>query len=44
MRVSTPELAKLEQQGERYEREESVITSLCESGRLRPVEFTSYTS
>lgn len=36
--VVAPELAKLEQQRERlrYEREESVITFLRESGRLRP--------
>lgn len=36
--VVAPELAKLEQQRERlrYDREESVITFLRESGRLRP--------
>lgn len=36
--VVAPELAKLEQQREclRYERQERMITSLCEAGRLRP--------
>jgi AcrR family transcriptional regulator len=36
--VVAPELAKLQQQRERlrYEREEGMITFLCDSGRLRP--------